>query len=443
MSPQKEYVLRTVEERGVRLVRLWFTDVLGQLKSVAISPAELDTAFEEGLQFDGSSIDGFSRVQESDVLAIPDANSFELLPWADPSEPSARVFCDIMNLDGTPFEGDPRQVLRRNLERARQRGYTFFTAPEVEFFYFDSDDPATMAPVDRAGYFDLTTLDVSSNLRKRTIHMLEAMGIPVEYSFHEESPSQHEIDLRYTETLDMADNIMTLRLVVRKIAMERGLFATFMPKPMTDVQGSGMHTHMSLFEGEVNAFADPGDEYGLSKTARHFIAGLLVHAREITAVTNQLVNSYKRIVVGYESPVFVSWARNNRSALVRVPVAKTHKQTATRVEYRAIDSAANPYLAYSVLLAAGLRGIEEGYDLPEEAAIDMSSLSSTAARQAGLVPLPTSLGEALDEMERSELVLDTLGEHLFEWFLRNKRAEWDAYQRQVTPFERERYLPNW
>lgn len=444
MEPQKEYVLRTVEERGVRLIRLWFTDVLGQLKSVALSPAELESAFEEGMQFDGSAIDGFSRVQESDVLAVPDANTFELLPWAEPTEPSARIFCDIRKLDGTPFEGDPRQVLKRNLRRAQEKGFTFFTAPEIEFFYFASNDPTEEPqPLDRAGYFDLTVLDVANDLRRRTIAMLEAMGIPVEYSFHEDSPSQHEIDLRYTETLDMADNIMTLRLAVRKIALEHGVHATFMPKPRSDGQGSGMHTHLSLFEGDLNAFHDPGDEYGLSGTARSFLAGLLRHAREMTAITCQLVNSYKRLVTGYESPVYISWARNNRSALVRVPIRKAGKESSTRLEYRALDSAANPYLAFSVLLAAGLRGIEEGYELPPEAAQNLYLLDRKEALEVGFDSLPQSLDEALDEMERSELVRDAVGEHIFEWFLRNKRAEWAEYQRHVTPFERSRYLASW
>ena len=441
MQPQKAYVLRTVEERGVRLIRLWFTDVLGQLKSVAISPAELESAFEEGLQFDGSAIDGFSRIQESDVLAVPDANSFELLPWADAEEPTGRIFCDIRNLDGNPFDGDPRQVLRRNLTAARERGYTFFTAPEIEFFYFSSaDDPQ---PLDNAGYFDLTTLDVGSSLRRRTLHMLEAMGIPVEYSFHEDTASQHEIDLRYTETLDMADNIMTLRLVVRKIALDAGIHATFMPKPLDDGQGSGMHTHMSLFEGDVNVFHDSGDELGLSETARHFMAGILHHAPELTAVTNQLVNSYKRMVSGYESPVYVSWARNNRSSLVRVPIHKAGKATSARIEYRALDSAANPYLAYSVLLAAGLRGIDEQYELPPEAEDNMWALNRADARAAGLKRLPQNLHEALDRMEESDLAREALGEHIFEWFLRNKREEWAQYQRRVTPYEIERYLPVW
>ena len=444
MERQQEYVLRTVEERGVRLIRLWFTDVLGQLKSIAISPAELETVFEEGLQFDGSSIDGFSRVQESDVLARPDPSSFELLPWARDDEPSGLMFCDIENLDGSPFEGDPRQVLRRNLGVAQDKGFTFFTAPEVEFFYFANGDPKTEPkPLDQASYFDLTTADVASDLRRRTLHMLEALGIPVEYSFHEDSPSQHEIDLQYSEALSMADNIMTMRLVVRKVALEAGVYATFMPKPLNGVQGSGMHTHLSLFEGEGNAFHDPGDEYGLSKIARCFIAGLLVHAREITAVTNQLVNSYKRLVPGTEAPGHVSWARNNRSALVRVPVPKRGKTASTRIEYRAIDSACNPYLTYSLILAAGLKGIDESYDLPREAATNLFELTEGKRTELGIQALPASLDVALDEMERSTLVREALGEHIFEWFLRNKRSEWNEYQRQVTPFELERYLPIW
>lgn len=444
MERQQDYVLRTVEERGVRLIRLWFTDVLGQLKSVAITPAELENGFEEGMWFDGSAIDGFSRVQESDVLARPDPNTFELLPWAEDDENSARMFCDIENLDGTPFEGDPRQVLKRNLDRAHERGYTFFCAPEMEFFYFGHGDPTQeLVPLDSGSYFDLTTADVASDLRKRTIHMLEGMGIPVEYSFHEDSPSQHEIDLRYTDALTMADNVMTFRLVVREIALERGAYATFMPKPLQGVQGSGMHTHLSLFEGDTNAFHDPDDEYKLSKVGRSFIAGLLVHAREITAVTNQLVNSYKRLIPGSEAPVHVSWARNNRSALVRVPLAKSGKESSTRIEYRSPDPACNPYLAFSVMLAAGLKGLEEGYELGPEAAANVFELTDEERAAEGITGLPQSLAEALDEMEKSELVAEALGEHIFEWFLRNKRSEWADYKAQVTPFELARYLPSW
>jgi glutamine synthetase len=444
VEPQNQYVLRTVEERGVRLVRLWFTDVLGQLKSFAISPAELENAFDEGMHFDGSSIDGFSRVQESDVLAKPDPGTFELLPWSENDETSARMFCDISNLDGSPFEGDPRHVLKRNLDRARERGFSFYVAPEMEFFYFADGDPSSPpTPLDTGGYFDLTTADVASDLRKRTIHTLEALGIPVEYSFHEDSPSQHEIDLRYTDALSMADNVMTFRLVVREIAMERGFYATFMPKPLSGVQGSGMHTHLSLFEGDTNAFSDPADPYRMSKVGRAFVAGLLHHAPEITAVTNQLVNSYKRLIVGTEAPAHVSWARNNRSALVRVPVAKAGKESSVRIEYRAPDPACNPYLAFSLLLAAGLKGLEEGYDLPPEATTNVFALTPAERAAEGMRELPQSLADALDAMEGSELVAEALGEHIFEWFLRNKRREWADYKAQVTPFELSRYLPAW
>jgi glutamine synthetase len=443
MEQNQDYVLRTAEERGVRLIRLWFTDVLGQLKSVAISPAELENAFAEGMTFDGSAIDGFSRVQESDVLARPDPNTFEMLPWVEGEAQTARMFCDIENLDGTPFEGDPRQVLKRNLDRAREMGFSFYVAPEMEFFYFADGDPTkTPVPLDTGSYFDLTTADVASDLRKRTIHTLEAMGIPVEYSFHEDSPSQHEIDLRYTDALTMADNVMTFRLVVRETALERGHYATFLPKPLAGVQGSGMHTHLSLFEGDTNAFYDAGDEYKLSKVGRCFIAGLLRHAREITAITDQLVNSYKRLIVGYEAPVYVSWARNNRSALVRVPIAKAGKESSTRIEYRAPDPACNPYLAFSVVLAAGLKGIEENYDLPPETVDNLFELTPEQLAAEGIVALPTSLAEALDEMAHSELVAEALGEHIFEWFLRNKRTEWADYKAQVTPWELARYLPN-
>lgn len=437
-------MLRTVEERSVRLIRLWFTDVLGQLKSFAISPAELENAFAEGMQFDGSAIDGFSRVQESDVLARPDPNTFELLPWGDEHGSTARMFCDIENLDGSPFAGDPRQVLKRNLDRAHELGFTFYVAPEMEFFYFahgDADRP--LEPLDSGSYFDLTTADVSNDLRHRTLHALEAMGIPVEYSFHEDSPSQHEIDLRYTDALSMADNVMTFRLMVREIAVERGVHATFMPKPMTGVQGSGMHSHLSLFSGDRNAFHDPDDPYQLSSTGRAFIAGLLRHAPAITAVTNQLVNSYKRLIVGTEAPAHVTWARNNRSALVRVPITKSDKDSAVRIEYRSPDPACNPYLAFALILAAGLDGIERGDELPPEATQNVFEMTTAERSASGIVELPQSLAEALDVMASSSLVAEALGEHIFTWFLRNKRAEWAEYKAQVTPFELTRYLSAW
>jgi len=438
MERQVEYVLRTVEERGVRFVRLWFTDVLGTLKSFAITPAELETALEEGMTFDGSAIEGYSRVQESDMLARPDPATFEIVPWRGDDAPVARMFCDIHTFDGEPFEGDPRYVLKRNLERARERGFTFYAGPEIEFFYFRSPDAPE--PLDRAGFFDLTHEDMVSQLRKQTILTLEAMGIPVEYSFHENGPSQHEIDLRYTDALSMADNVMTFRLVVKQVARDLGVHATFMPKPIAGAFGSGMHTHLSLFEGDVNAFSDPGDPTGLSKVARHFIAGLLRHAREITAITNQTVNSYKRLIVGYEAPTYICWARNNESALVRVPLAKRGKEESTRVEFRSPDPACNPYLAFSVMLAAGLRGIEEGYELPPEATNNIFEMTPEERAAEQIDALPQRLAEAVDVMERSELVAEALGEHVFQYFIRNKRREWDAYKEQVTPWEIERYL---
>ncbi len=443
MQSQREYVLRTVEERGVRFIQLWFTDVLGIPKTFSITPAELENALDEGMTFDGSAIDGFSRVQESDVVATPDPTTFQILPFrTGPGETVARVFCDISNLDGSPFGGDPRYVLRRALERARERGYTFFAAPELEYFYFaggDGSDPPR--PLDSGSYFELTVADLATDLRKRTVLTLEDMGIPVEYAQHEDAPSQHEIDLRYTDALTMADTVMTVRLVVKEVAQERGVYATFMPKPLAGVQGSGMHTHFSLFSGGENAFFDGDDERGLSPVARMFIAGLLEHAAEITAVTNQWVNSYKRLVAGYEAPVNVSWAYNNRSALVRLPIVKRNKKDSTRVEYRAPDPACNPYLAFAVILAAGLRGVEKGYELPPEAGTNLFLMTPRELAAAGIRPLPKTLDAALAAMERSELVADTLGEHVFEWFLRNKRSECEDYTRQVTPYELARYLP--
>ena len=438
MQAQTDYVLRTVEERGVRFVRLWFTDVLGFLKSFAITPAELEAALEEGMTFDGSAIEGYSRVQESDMLAVPDSNTFEIVPWRGEDAPVARIFCDVQRLSGQPFEGDPRFVLRRNLERARDKGFTFYAGPEMEFFYFRSADDPT--PLDHAGYFDLTQQDMVSNLRKQTVTMLEAMSIPTEYSFHELGPSQHEIDLRYTDALTMADNVMTFRLVVKEVAEDLGVYASFMPKPLAGDFGSGMHTHFSLFEGDVNAFHDPGDEHGLSKVGKHFIAGLLTHAREITAVTNQWVNSYKRLNARYEAPAYVCWARNNRSALVRVPPPKKGKESSTRIEFRSPDPACNPYLAFSVILAAGLRGVEEGYELPPEATNNIFEMTLEERAAGGIVSLPQSLAEAVDVMQDSELVAEALGEHVFDYFIRNKRAEWDDYRAQVTPFELDRYL---
>jgi glutamine synthetase len=438
---QRDYVLRTVEERGIRLVRLWFTDVLGNLKSFAISPAEMENALNDGMSFDGSSIDGYSRIQESDVLAIPDANTFEVLPWVDPKGAEARVFCDIANLDGTPFHGDPRQILRRNLRTAQEKGFVFYVAPDIEYFYFaPPDGSGPPVPLDNGGFFDLTSTDIASSLRKETIRTLETMSIPVEYSFHEDAPSQHEIDLRHTDALTMADSVMTFRFVVREIAALRGVHATFMPKPLENIQGSGMHLHLSLFRGDTNAFHDPDDAYNLSATAKKFMAGLLHHAAEITAITNQTVNSYKRLVPGFEAPVHVSWARNNRSGLIRVPVPKRANESATRIEYRSPDPACNPYLAFSVILAAGMRGIEGDYELPAESDANLFEMDDSTLEKLGIQQLPQSLSDSLRVMENSSLVADTLGEHIFEWFLRNKRAEWRGYKTHISQYETDRYL---
>ncbi len=438
---QIDYVLRTVEERRVRYVQLWFTDVLGSLKSFAITPAELENAFAEGMTFDGSAIDGFSRHVESDMLALPDADTFELLPWRT-DDPVARIFCNVHNVDGGPFLGDSRQVLRRALDRANDLGYRFYASADLEYFYFENNDPSgPPKPLDTSSFFDLSAADSAGDLRRRTIGYLEALGIPVRYSHHEEAPSQQEIDLRYTDALTMADSVMTCRLVVKEVAMERGVYATFMPKPISGVQGSGMHTHISLFRGDENAFYNADDPASLSDTAKSFLAGVLRHAREITAVTNQWVNSYKRLVVGYEAPVYVSWARYNRSALVRVPSPKKNNPSSTRLEYRAPDPACNPYLAYTVLLAAGLRGIEQGYELPGELRENLYDMTPEQLASSGIEQLPGSLSEAVEVMSKSDLVADALGEHVFEWFLRNKRSEWSAYKTHVSQFELERYLP--
>ena len=427
MQDQAQYVLRTVEERGVRFVQLWFTDVLGRHKAFHVTPAELEDALDQGMTFDGSDIDGFSRTKESDVLARPDLTTFQLLPWYEEDAGVARVFCDIYNIDGSAFEGCPRQQLRRVLAGAREQGYTFFVAPEIEYFYFeDLDTTRVPRPIDQGSYFDLLPDDTASQLRRRTVLTLEEMGIGVEHAQHEDAPGQHEIDLRYTDALTMADTVMSVRHVVKELARQHGVAASFMPKPLADVQGSGMHTHLSLWRDEANAFIGDGP-YGLSEVATKFIAGLVHHAPEITAITNQWVNSYKRLVPGAEAPVDSEWARYDAAALVRVPSVKPGRIDSTRVEYRSPDPAANPYLAFAVILAAGLRGVSGNYELPPE-----------GARTA---PLPQSLAQAVDLMEHSELMHETLGEHQVEWFLRNKRAEWDAYRGQVTAFELERYLP--
>ena len=428
ISKQEEFVLRTIEERNIRFIRLWFSDVLGTLKSVAIAPAELENAFDEGIGFDGSAIEGFARITESDMLAKPDPATFSILPWRTEVPGAARMFCDITMPDGSPSPSDPRNVLRRTLDKAAKMGYTCYTHPEIEFFLFKSQPEKGVAPVpvDQGGYFDHTPAVVGHDFRRQAITLLEAMGISVEFSHHEGAPGQQEIDLRYADALSTADNIMTFRHVIKEVALEQGFYASFMPKPFTDHPGSGMHTHVSLFEGEKNAFFDASAEFNLSKTGRSFIAGILKHAAEMTAITNQWVNSYKRLQGGGEAPALINWGQSDRGALVRIPMYKPNKENSTRIELRSLDSACNPYLAFAVMLAAGLKGIEEGYVLEP---------STNPA------PLPANLHEAIVAMEGSELIRQTLGEHVFEFVLRNKRAEWQDYRRQVSAYELDRYLP--
>lgn len=439
LNPDVQFVLKTVEDRNIKFVRLWFTDILGFLKAVDITPAELEEALTEGIGFDGSSIEGFARIEESDMIAKPDPSTFQIMPSHPARADSARMFADIHLPDGTPFAGDPRQVLKQTLRRAAEMGYTYYVGPELEYFYFNNSEGTGF--LDHGTYFDLTPLDEASDLRKRTVAYLEEMGIPVEYVHHEVAPSQHEIDLRYADALTMADSVITYRLVVKEVAQEQGVYATFMPKPVAGINGSGMHTHMSLFEEDRNAFFDPDDDAHLSKVGKAFLAGLLHHAREICAVTNQWVNSYKRLVPGFEAPVYICWARRNRSALVRVPMYKPGKERATRLEARFPDPACNPYLAFSVMLAAGLKGIRENYPLPEEAGNNIYEMSPQERHAASIDSLPEDLHEAIQICEESELVRETLGEHTFEWFIRNKKSEWDDYKAYVTPYEIERYLP--
>lgn len=442
MDRQQEQVLQTIEERDVRFVRLWFTDVIGSLKSVSIAPAELEEAFEEGVGFDGSAIGGLARVVESDMRAHPDASTFSLIDFEGEGEASARMFCDIRTRDGELARSHPRTVLKRALDRAEDLGLTFFTHPEIEFYLFHrSDDPHTdFQPIDRVGYFDHSIRSVAPKFRRQAIRELEAVGIPVEYSHHEGGPGQNEIDLRGADALTMADSIMTFRTVISHVAVREGISASFMPKPLIDAPGNGMHTHLSLFEGETNAFFDASGPYFLSRTARHFMAGLLAHSGEISAVTNQHVNSYKRLWAGDEAPSHIAWGHNNRSALIRIPQFNVSKPSSARIEYRAIDSSANPYLAYAVLLSAGLAGIAGKYELPEEAFDDVTVMTPNERKAFGIDPLPGNLEQALELMKESELVAETLGEDAFDFFIANKEQEWREYRNQVTPVERQRFL---
>ena len=436
----KAYVLSQAKEQNVKFIRMWFTDILGFLKSFAITIGELERALEQGMGFDGSSIEGFVRIDESDMLAMPDPSTFQLLPWR-PREHAAvaRMFCDIVRPGGEPFEGDPRFVLKRNLARAAELGYTYYVGPELEFFYFKNSE--TPEPLDHGGYFDLIPPDLASDFRRDTVLTLDEMGIEVEYSHHEVAPSQHEIDLRYTDALTMADNVMTYRTVVKQIAQKYGVYATFMPKPIFGVNGSGMHVHQSLFKGERNAFFDKNGEYHLSKIAKYYLAGLLKHAPEITAVTSQWVNSYKRLVPGYEAPVYLSWARRNRSDLIRIPEYQPGRENATRIEFRSPDPACNPYLAFSVMLAAGLEGIEKKYDIPEPVEENVFEMTEEERKKRGINTLPGSLYEAITLTEQSEVVKKALGDHVFSSFIANKKVEWDRYRTQITDYELKRYLP--
>ena len=436
----RDYILKMAKEHDVKFIRMWFCDVLGFLKNFAITAEELEGALEEGMGFDGSSIEGFARIDESDMVAMPDPDTFQLLPWRPQEHRAvARMFCDILKPGGEPFEGDPRYVLKCNLRRAADKGYTYYVGPELEYFYF-KDSKGTEV-LDEGSYFDMIPLDAATDLRRETVLTLEEMGVGVEYSHHEVAHSQHEIDMRYTDALTMADNVMTYRLVVKQVAQQSGAYATFMPKPIFGINGSGMHVHQSLFKGDKNAFFDLNDKYHLSKVAKSFIAGLLKHAPEITLVCNQWVNSYKRLVPGYEAPVYLSWARRNRADLIRVPEYKPGKEAATRIEFRSPDPACNPYLAFSVMLAAGLDGIEKGYEPPEPVEENVYEMTDEERKKRKIGTLPASLYEAIQLCERSQLVREALGEHVFNAFIKNKKIEWDQYRIQVTDYETNRYLP--
>ena len=438
-SQSRDFVLKKAQDHNVRFIRLWFSDILGQLKSFAITIDELAEVMEEGAGFDGSAIEGFARHMESDMRAFPDPATFEILPWRPRENAVARMFADIQDVNGNPFVGDPRQCLKRNLKKAADLGYTFYVGPEIEFFYFqDSESTKTL---DKGGYFDLTPLDGGSDLRRETVLTLEEMGIGIESSHHEVAPSQHEIDLRYTDALTMADNTITYRLVVKEIALKYGVYATFMPKPLKAENGSGMHVHQSLFKGDRNIFFDKNDKHHLSKTAKHYIAGLLKHAAEISLVANQWVNSYKRLIPGYEAPVHVSWARCNGAALVRVPAYKAGRENSMRVELRSPDAACNPYLLFSVMLAAGLEGIKQGIELADPVEQALLEMPESEKKKRGIGVLPRSLGEAIAIAEKSPFLKEALSEPIYHSLIENKKIEWNEYCAEITDYEREKYLP--
>ena len=438
-AAEREYVLRSARDFDVKFIRLWFTDILGNLKGFAITVDDLEDALELGVGFDGAAIEGYSTDTESDMRAFPDPTTFTLLPWRPRRNAVARIFCDVRTPRGEPFIGDPRHVLKRNLERLASLGYIYYVGPELEYFYLR--DAETPEPLDTYGYYDQLSSHPASDLRRDTVLNLAEMGIPVKYSHHEGAPSQHEIDLQYTDALTMADNVMTARMVIKELAQQQGVYASFMPKPFPTSNGSGMHTHQSLFRGNSNAFYDPDDDLHLSVIGKRFIAGLLRHAPEITLVTNQWVNSYKRLVPGYEAPVHVSWTMSSRLDLIRVPSYKAGYETSLRVEYRAPDPACNPYLAFSALLAAGLKGIEDEYPVPSPITGDVASMSAEERTARGIGRLPTSMGEAITLAENSELLRETLGDFVYETLIRNKKQEWEQYRSTVTDYEISRYLP--
>jgi glutamine synthetase len=431
--------LKRLQDENVDFLLLWFTDIEGHLKSFAVTPSEVEEALNDGMGFDGSSITGFNAIEESDMVAIPDPSTFQLMPAREGEMKMARMICDIVTPDGNPYEGDPRYVLRRALERMRALGFdTFNVGPELEYFLFENDKGTET--LDEGGYFAMTTLDAASGLRQETVHALESMGIPIEYVHHEVGPSQHEIDMRFAPALEMADHTVTYRLIVKEIAKKAGYHATFMPKPIFGENGSGMHTHQSLFTDGRNAFFDGDDQWHLSAAGKAFIAGQLRHAREIAAIFAQWVNSYKRLVPGYEAPVYVAWSQRNRSALIRIPLYKPGSEQATRAEIRCPDPACNPYLTFATLLHAGLEGIEQGYELPEPMETNLYHLTPEQRRERGIVSLPETLGEAIDALADSDLARKALGPHIFDRYIELKRKEWDEYRVQLTGWELDRYL---
>jgi glutamine synthetase len=438
MTKTREDVLRIIDEAGVRYVRLCFTDILGQIKGMSITRSEIEQVLEEGQGFDGSSVEGFARIEESDLMAIPDPRTFRIIPWEIAGEKVAMMFCDITNPDGTPYDGDPRWILKRTLQKIQKKNWTMYVGPEIEYFYFKSDKGPEI--IDHDGYFDYGTTDIGAEIRTSTVAALEAMGIPVECDHHEVAESQHEIDLKYQEALVMADYAQIYRFVVKQVAMQNDVYATFMPKPVFGINGSGMHCHMSLFEGDKNLFFDKSDKYLLSPIARQFTAGVLTHVKEICLILNQWVNSYKRLVPGYEAPVYISWGRRNRSSLIRVPQYRVGKERATRIELRSPDPSANPYLAFALMLAAGLKGIEKGYVLGEPTEENIYHMDTAARKTNKIETLPNSLENAIELFEQSALAKETLGDHIFEKLIENKKLEWDQYRITVTKYEQDKYL---